>query len=441
MVAGSGMALICAAATVLVLIAVRGRAMEFRKATLIANALKTVERTVIKGPPSALPEAPGKAAQLFNPTGKLVSSTRNMAGTPPMVNVAGSDTYTIYETCDLPGFPGDCKVVLNQPIHMANGTWWLHAAAPAPSWYGDFGLLASLVGGSLLLVTVTAFGAYWIVSKTLEPVGAISGKLAQITASDLGHRVPVPNYEDELKDLAETANRTLDRAQAAVEQQLRFASDASHDLRSPLTAIRARIEEALMYPEEADWPHTAAALLHSVECLQELVTDLLQIARLDAGICGRHDPVNLTSLVRCELDRRPRTAAVVRHLTPGVMVNGERIGLTRLLNNLLDNAERHAASTITVTVAREGDAAVLEVRDDGEGIAPDQREVVFQRFTRLAASRRKDAGGTGLGLSIARQIAETHRGTLTIEDSTRGARFVLRVPLLHAPPSRSRHRR
>ncbi|GLW98186.1 ATP-binding protein [Microtetraspora sp. NBRC 16547] len=141
----------------------------------------------------------------------------------------------------------------------------------------------------------------------------------------------------------------------------------------------------------------------------------------------------------CELDRRPRRVAVLRHLAPGVVINGERIGLTRLLNNLLDNAERHADTTITVTLTLQAGTAVLEVCDDGEGVAPDQREIVFQRFARLEASRQRDAGGTGLGLPIARQIAETHGGTLTLEDSPRGARFVLRVPAQTAPPPNHAH--
>ena len=111
-----------------------------------------------------------------------------------------------------------------------------------------------------------------------------------------------------------------------------------------------------------------------------------------------------------------------------MVVIGDLQRLTRVLTNLLDNAERHAKSTITVTVRREPDAAVLEVLDDGAGIPPEHREAVFQRFTRLDTARSRDAGGTGLGLAIARQIAEAHGGTLTIEDSLSGARFVLRLP-------------
>jgi signal transduction histidine kinase len=108
--------------------------------------------------------------------------------------------------------------------------------------------------------------------------------------------------------------------------------------------------------------------------------------------------------------------------------------ITRLLANLMDNAEHHATSQITVTVRGDERAAVMEVADDGAGIPSDAREMVFERFTRLDTARNRDAGGTGLGLAIARQIAEVHGGTLTIEDSERGARFVLRLPRGDPPP-------
>ncbi|MFF3670738.1 sensor histidine kinase [Microtetraspora malaysiensis] len=427
--ASAVMAAICAIGTVLTLLSARGRDLEYQKASLVVWAMRVIEQMVIQGPLTALPDGPGRAAQLFDPNMRLVAFSGDMAGKPPMADF-GSDstTYRIKELCDLPDVPGQCRIVIDAPVHLANGTWRLYAAAPSPPWYGNPLLLVLLVGGSALVVAVTALGTYRTVGKTLEPVRAIGAKLDQITATDLGHRVPLPKYQDELEDLTRIANRTLDRAQAAVEQQLRFASDASHDLRSPLTAMRVRIEDALVCPEETDWPRTAAALLDSVERLQELVTDLLQISRLDAGVGGRHEPVDLTTLVASELDHRPRRVQVVRDLASQVMVSGDRIGLGRLLTNLLDNAERHADATITVTARAEPGTAVLEVRDDGEGVPPEQRDAVFQRFVRLDASRRKDPGGTGLGLPIARQIAENHGGTLTIEDSPRGARFVLRLP-------------
>jgi signal transduction histidine kinase len=117
------------------------------------------------------------------------------------------------------------------------------------------------------------------------------------------------------------------------------------------------------------------------------------------------------------------------NLQPGAVVTADRLQMSRLLVNLVDNAERHAASTVTVWVGCEGEKAVLEVCDDGPGIPADQREFVFQRFARLADARTKDKGGTGLGLPIAKEIAMKHGGTLTIEDSEQGARFVVRIPI------------
>jgi signal transduction histidine kinase len=226
----------------------------------------------------------------------------------------------------------------------------------------------------------------------------------------------------------ETVNATLDRLEAAYTQLRHFTSDASHDLRSPLTAVRAQVEEALMYPDDTDWPQTAAAVLSGVERLQAIVTDLLALARLDAGAPISHDTTDLAQLVGAELDRSTFKNPVVRTLCNGVSAPVDRLRISRLLTNLLDNADRHANSQITVIVRSEESNAVLEVIDDGVGIAPELREVVFKRFARLDASRSRNIGGTGLGLAIARQIADAHQGALTVEDSERGARFVLRLP-------------
>ncbi|GII64758.1 hypothetical protein Skr01_48430 [Sphaerisporangium krabiense] len=309
----------------------------------------------------------------------------------------------------------------------------LSLAAPQPRLYGSPAVLAGLVGGSLLLITATALGTYWMMGRTLRPVRAISRKLATIRPSDLGERVPLPSHDDEFKELAQATNQTLERAHAAIQGQLRFASETSHDLRNPLAAMRTEIEDALMGGEETDWTQTAGRLLESVERLQGLVTDLLEISRLDAGVIGHHDLLNLAVLVDGELDHRQSKVRVVRRFSSGVMVYGERVGLTRLLHNLMDNAERHAHSMVKVTVEHRGDAAVLEVYDDGSGVPPEQREVIFERFTRLQEARAKDSGGTGLGLPIARQITEEHGGTLVVEDSPSGARFVARFPRPGAP--------
>ncbi|GAA0820342.1 hypothetical protein GCM10009525_05930 [Streptosporangium amethystogenes subsp. fukuiense] len=283
---------------------------------------------------------------------------------------------------------------------------------------------AIVTGGAIF--TIATLRA---VKAALVQVKAIRHELEEITATDIGRRVPVPAARSEIRQLAETINQTLDRLEAAAEQQRRFASDASHDLRSPLTAMRAQVEEALRYPDDVDWKTKAHAMLASLDRLQAIVSDLLILAKLDSGVPAHYERIDLGALVCSELDRRRRNVPIDREVQPGVAVTGDRLRLARLLTNLLDNAERHADSKVSVSVAREDGTAVVEVLDDGAGIAPEQRELVFQRFTRLDASRNRDAGGTGLGLPIAREIARTHGGILRLEDSVRGARFVLRIPL------------
>ncbi|MCW2915645.1 MAG: Signal transduction histidine kinaselike protein, partial [Actinomycetia bacterium] len=195
---------------------------------------------------------------------------------------------------------------------------------------------------------------------------------------------------------------------------------------------RAQLEEALMYPQDTDWPKMTEAVLAGVDRLQAIVTDLLTLARLDARAPLTHEPTDLALLVATELDHRTYRKEIVKDLRQNVFIDCDRLRITRVLVNLLDNAERHATSKITVIVRADGPTATLEVIDDGAGIAPEQREMVFDRFTRLEASRDRDAGGTGLGLAIAREITEAHQGTLTIQDSERGARFVLCLPRLRS---------
>ncbi|MDX6432840.1 MAG: hypothetical protein QOE54_5206, partial [Streptosporangiaceae bacterium] len=205
------------------------------------------------------------------------------------------------------------------------------------------------------------------------------------------------------------------------------------DLRSPITAMRVQVEEAKLHPDETDWPKMADAQEASLDRLEAIVTDLLTLARLDARAPLTRDPTDLGQLVGAELHRRTYRMQIIEDLRHNVFISCDRLRITRALTNLLDNAERHATSKITVIVRTDGPAATLEVIDDGAGIAPDQREMVFDRFTRLDASRDRDAAGTGLGLAIAREITEAHEGTLTIQDSERGARFVLRLPRMRSP--------
>jgi signal transduction histidine kinase len=196
-----------------------------------------------------------------------------------------------------------------------------------------------------------------------------------------------------------------------------------------LASLRTGLEVALVHPDRADWPAVAERSLQDVDRLQRITTDLLHLAVQDRPLPT--EVVDLTDVVveqvheqgmvglpkvDVELDAHP------------ALVRGDAIDLERLLTNLIDNAIRHCVAGVLLKVhAREAEV-VVEVLDDGPGIPVGDRERVFERFVRLDDARARDAGGSGLGLTLARDIAVRHGGTLTVEDSEVGARFVLRLP-------------
>lgn len=263
-----------------------------------------------------------------------------------------------------------------------------------------------LVGVPVLLLLVAVL-TWTLVGRTLAPVSAIRAKFASITANDLHERVPVPETRDEVAHLARTMNATLDRLERAVERHKRFVADAAHELRSPLATLRTRLELGLRAS-----PRLATEALADVERIQRLAEDLLLLARLDAGEPPANDEVDLGQVATEEALRRTGGRARIELDVAGdVVVRGSRTHLARMIGNLLDNAVRHAESTVTVRVAP---PARVEVIDDGPGIPPEHRESVFDRFTRLDEARARDAGGSGLGLAIARDIARHHGGTLVV---------------------------
>ena len=427
-------ALVCLAVSSLLVVAIHTQAVDRRTEQTSGAALKIVQLVKRDHVPRVLPNGDAKAIQVLNARGQVVSSTKELTGKPPMAafRAGGDGIRAKGELCPPRGLTG-CTTVISYRVFQPDGEWLVYAANDSVSWYVSPTFIGLCIGVSALLVALIAFGTSRTISRTLAPVSVIRDELAEITITDTGRRVSVPEADNEIQELAETVNATLDRLEGSLKQLQRFTSDASHDLRSPITAIRARIEAALLDPEDVDWPETANRVLESLDRLQAIVTDLLTLARLDAGVPRDVDTIDLPGLVSAELRRSTRTKEVRTDLQPRVLVVGDRLRLNRLLTNLLDNAERHARSLIKVTVRAEHDVAVLEVQDDGTGIAPEHREVVFQRFARLEAARHKDVNGTGLGLPIAREIAKAHGGSLTIEDSKIGARFVLRIPIQSEP--------
>ncbi|MEU5688829.1 two-component sensor histidine kinase [Streptomyces venezuelae] len=312
-------------------------------------------------------------------------------------------------------------------VSSAKGDFTVHAGSSLASEKSavSTALTSMLIGLPLLLAVVA--GVTWLVTRrALRPVAAITAEMSAITASeDLARRVPEPDTHDEIARLARTTNETLTALQTSVERQRRFVADASHELRSPIASLRTQLEVGAAHPELLD---VDGAVEDTVR-LQELAADLLLLARLDAGEKPGAGRVDLAAFAREELSQRTRDHVEVHADLKSAEVAGSRGQLARVLNNLLNNAQRHARSRVTVTTRSDGAWAVLEVADDGSGVPESERERIFERFVRLDDARTRDEGGAGLGLAIARDVAVRHGGTLKVREApSGGALFELRLP-------------
>ncbi|MEW2353806.1 HAMP domain-containing sensor histidine kinase [Spirillospora sp. NPDC029432] len=370
--------------------------------------------------------------QVVAPGGRVLGATPAASGRPPLTTLWPSRDKRILDLveCDGRGPGGSCMAIEVIRTTTAPDSVVVYAGKPMPSILVT-GLLELLLGLAVVLLSAAAASITWrIVGRTLRPVEQIRAQLAEISASDLSRRVPEPPGEDEIAELARTANQTLDRLERAVARQRQFASDASHELRTPIAGLRANLEDASMHPDDTDLEGTVRSALRDTDRLESIVTDLLLLARIGTGAPGAEEDIDLGVLAETEIARRPSLLAIDTRLPPGILVRGVRMQIVRLLANLLDNAERYGGGKVEVALQRNGATADLTVTDDGPGIPEADRERVFQRFTRLDTARSRGAGGTGLGLAIAREIAQAHGGTLKIDDHPAGTRFTLTLPRL-----------
>lgn len=296
-------------------------------------------------------------------------------------------------------------------------------------WFGGSAAALLLVVGLLLWRGISA---------ALEPVRRITEEVEEIRYARSARRVTEPRTDDEIAELADVMNRMLDRLDRADSATRQFLSDASHELRSPLTTIRAVIEGE---PSPAGSRAEArdAVVAGEVLRMQRLVDDLLTLAKADdAGLQLARREVDLDGVVEVEVSRLRATTAAggleVRAAVDAARVIGDEQRLAQVLRNLADNAVRHARSAIEIRLTVDAATAVLTVDNDGDPIDEADREAVFGRFVRLSAARERDAesggGGSGLGLSIARAVVDLHGGIITAGEGPRGTcRFEVRLPL------------
>jgi signal transduction histidine kinase len=324
---------------------------------------------------------------------------------------------------------------IDRTIDTPTGPLTVTAAAPVDQVARSVDALRDRLWIGLPAVVALVAAVAWVfVGRALRPVDAMRAEVDEITGSTMHRRVPEPATSDEIGRLARTMNAMLSRLDKAATQQRQFVSDASHELRSPVAAIRTSLEVARRTADRADWPAVADTALAEESRLEALLDDMLLLAAQDenGATAINPEPVNLTALATTEA-RRPRRVPVdVVHWPaddPPVELAAVEDQLAHAISNLVDNAARYAASTVRITLSCYDDTARIVVDDDGPGIPPADRERVFERFTRLDDSRARPQGGSGLGLAVVRAIVSRHNGQIRVEDSPLGgARFAVELP-------------
>lgn len=376
--------------------------------------------------------------QVVDSSNLVIAATSNIDGQEPILAPPPSGGVTTVLSVDrLPAGDGPFRVVA-APVRLPAGNGWVYVATSTIQVDAAVGNLAALFGVGLPLVLVIVVWALWrAVGQVIRPVDAIRRRASVIGGEDLSQRVPVPDSSDEIASLAVTMNEMLERLEAAALRQRQFVGDASHELRSPLAALQVQVEVALAHPEDPGSALVLGDVQGQVVRMSALIDDLLFLARSAEGAPrGPTSLVDLDDLVLSELHRLRELGghAVELDGVRAARVEGSERDLARLLRNLGDNAREHARSLVSIRLTTTENAAEFSVTDDGDGIRAEDRDRVFERFTRLddARSRTTRGGGAGVGLSIVRQIVRDHHGTVTImyrADGQAGAVFVVRLPL------------
>jgi signal transduction histidine kinase len=404
-----------------------------------------------------LPDAQNQPVQVVSPEGRVLAGGRALRGTPPFADFARAPRRTFpvrrhdhrhddhHDDSGIPprGFATTTARFKN--VRMRDGSAereFRVAAVFATTRRGHTvtvyagaslntdrqavaGVRRVMLIGLPLLLAVVAEMTWLVTRRALRPVEGIRAELAEIMKGDLSRRVPQPPSHDEVAALAATTNATLAALEESVTRQRRFVADASHELRSPIASLRTQLEVARAHPQllEID------GLIDDTLRLEHLAADLLFLARLDAGEEQRTEPLDLAALIRQELAHRIMDRVPVEAAVPDepMTVTANRTQLARILRNLVDNAQRHAASSVCVTLHhRQERGMVLDVTDDGPGVPVADRERIFERFVRLDDARSRDAGGAGLGLAIVRDLVHRYGGRIEVGDAEAGgARFTV----------------
>ena len=289
------------------------------------------------------------------------------------------------------------------------------------------------------LIAVAALVLALVLSQILtKPITNLSRSMRKMGKGDLSVRVP-ERGSGELRELAENYNTMAAQLERLDKTRSQFVSNASHELKTPLTTMKIMLETVMYQPDmpEELRQEFMQDMNHEIDRLTGIVTDLLELTRADGELSGmKHENVDMSELTR-EVIHMLTPAAEKRgqklgsSIAPGLEMMGDRDKLSRILYNLTDNALKYSpdGGRISVTLEEEDDGIAWRVRDNGVGIPAEDQEHIFERFYRVDKARSRETGGTGLGLSIVKQLVTMHGGEITVHsEPNRGSEFRVFFP-------------
>jgi heavy metal sensor kinase len=298
--------------------------------------------------------------------------------------------------------------------------------------------------GHLLTAFFLAFlfgsiGGWFLSRKSLRPIDKITETTKRITATNLSERLPLQESDDDLDRLATTINQMMERLEESFQKLSRFTSDAAHELRTPLAALKGETEVLLSRKRSSeDYQEALTNNLERLDFLTKLVNDLLILSQADEGKASlKIENLNFSELLK-ELYEAFTIVAMQKKInfsffTPEeVLINGDRIKLKQLFSNLIDNAIKYTpdGENISLIVQLGKDQVAVIIKDTGIGIPSDDLPHIFDRFYRVDTSRSRLSGGVGLGLSICHWIVKAHHGTIDVKSQPhQGTTFTVALPI------------
>jgi heavy metal sensor kinase len=287
-------------------------------------------------------------------------------------------------------------------------------------------------------------GGWILARRSLSPIGYIASKTQSITSRNLSERLTLRGSGDELDDLIRTINEMISRLEGSFKRMAEFTADASHELKTPICAMRGEAEVLLLKERKGEeYQEGLAHFIEQFDTLNQLINDLILLSKSDTTQAElKKAPLRLDLLIQnlshlFQVLAEQKNIALEIGTLEEVTVMGDKVRLQQLFTNLIDNAIKYTSKgSIHVTVEKNESAGLVKIMDTGIGIPKEEQEKIFKRFYRVDKSRSKDIGGVGLGLSIAEWIAHAHHGKIEVKSQlNQGSTFTVCLPLQESTSS------